>query len=223
MKKWLAIIIAALVAVFSIAWAEEPNAAEPTVQAEETAAPEEETAAPAETEAPDAGDAPEAVPEAEAAPTADAAELPAPEEVEALTTDLPPEESLEIWFEEGFGLSLPSHWVSFPVSEEDQAAGIRYALGDGSGERFLFIQITPTDLQDNTALGDAVDAGETFSKRNTLTFNETPFTTFIDAEANASCCATLWADQLLIFIFTPQSDPDFMLTAPQIMETFTTH
>lgn len=210
MKKWLAIIIAVLLAVGPMAMAEEPETAEATAQAEETAALETDGEVdPAESETP-------ADTAAEAA--ADAAELPAPEEVETLTA-----EPVEVWFEEGFGLSLPADWVSYPVSEADQAAGVRYALGDGSGERFLFIQLTATSLQSAEALNEAVDAEESFSKRGALTFNGTEFTTFIDSDANASCCATLWGGKLLMFMFTPQSDADFMLTAPQIMETFVAH
>ena len=210
MKKWLAIIIASLLILGATAWAEVPEAAGPTAQAEETAVPEEEegTIEEDETDVPDEGDA--------AAP--DVVGLPAPEAVEALAA-----EPIELWFEEGFGLSLPAEWVSYPVDEADQASGMRYALGDGSGERYLYIQLTPTDLHSADALNEAVDAVESFSKRGVLRFNGIDFTTFIDSEANASCCATLWGDQLLIFIFTPQSDADFMLVAPQIMETFRIH
>ena len=144
--------------------------------------------------------------------------LPAPDEVQAMTA-----EPVPLWFEEGFGLTLPAGWVSYPVSEADQAAGMRYALGDGTGEHFLFIQLTPTALRDADELIEAVDAGETHTKRGTLTFNGTRFITFIDSEANASCCSTLWGDKLLILMFTPQTDPDFMLAASKVMETFVIH
>ena len=144
--------------------------------------------------------------------------LPSPDEVQTLTAA-----PVQVWFEEGFGLTLPAEWVSYPVSEADQAAGLRYALGDGTGEHFLYIQLTPTALRDADELMEAVDAGETHTKRGALTFNGTRFTTFIDSEANASCCSTLWGDKLLILMFTPQTDPDFMLAASKVMETFVIH
>ena len=210
MKKWLVILIAALLTVGPMAWAEETEASDPAPQAEETAVPEMDGEAALEQAEAPAAEAGENV--------SDEIALPAPEEVEARTAG-----PVELWFEEGFGLTLPVGWVSYPVSEADQASGVRYALGDGSGERFLFIQLTPTGLHNMAELSEAVDAGEAFSKRGALTFNGTEFTTFIDSAANTSCCATLWGNQLLMFMFTPQSNAGFMLTAPQIMETFTVH
>ena len=46
-------------------------------------------------------------------------------------------------FEEGFTLEIPEGWVSYPVEDEV----IRYALGDGSGERFLYILAQSTALE----------------------------------------------------------------------------
>ena len=158
------------------------------------------------------------------------AETEAAEVPEAETTDIPEAEpteapetaadSFDVWFEEGFGLTLPEGWVSYAVSDEDKAAGIRYALGDGTGARNLYIQFSPTRIADTEGLSEAVENTEGLSKTGELTFGETRFVAFIDALQNASCCATLWGGDLAVFIFTPQTDSDFMLTASHMMESF---
>lgn len=192
MKKYLAILMAALLVLGGAAWAEVPDSAAEAVAVE------------AETGLPEDGG------------------LPAPEEVEALTEAVAESEGIEVWFTEGFGLTLPDGWVSYPVAEEDQTAGVRYALGDGTGERFLYIQITPTQLTSAAALTEAVDNEDTLTRSGELNFGGTDFVAFIDNAHNASCCATLWGESLAMFIFTPQSDSGFMLTATQVMETFRT-
>ena len=200
MKKLFAIALAALMALSLAAWAEEADAP---------------TDAPAE-----------AVEPAETVEAGDDAtvplELPDPEEVEALTTEEPAPEPMRIWFEEGFGLSLPEGWVSYTVADADRAAGLKYILGDGSGERLLYIQITPTRIADAEALGQVVEDAEEYAKTGALAFGGQDFVTFIDSAQNASCCATLLGDSLAVFMFTPQTDADFMLTATQVMETYST-
>ena len=130
-------------------------------------------------------------------------------------------DSFVLWFEEGFGLSLPEGWVSYQVSEEDSAAGMRYALGDATGNRYLYVDLTPTDLKDMDALTEAVDFSEDYTRTGSLTFGGQSFVTFINSLGNASCAATLWGEDLLVFAFTPQSDLDYMMDASRIMETFT--
>lgn len=160
--------------------------------------------------------APGALAEAGAAP--DASLLPSPEEVSALDAS---EALFTLWFEEGFSLSLPEGWVSYAVNAEDATKGIRYALGDGQGDHFLYIQLVPTDIGDSAALERAVEASPDCSKTGNLSFNGASFVTFIDSARNASCCATLLNSRLLTFIFTPQSDSDYMLTVSRLMATFT--
>ena len=130
-------------------------------------------------------------------------------------------DSFVLWFEEGFGLSLPEGWVSYQVSAEDSAAGMRYALGDATGNRYLYVNLTPTDLKDMDALTEAVDFSEDYTRTGSLTFGGQSFVTFINSLGNASCAATLWGGDLLVFAFTPQSDLDYMMDASRIMETFT--
>lgn len=196
MKRLLAILLAAgLLALCGAGLAEaavEPGAAE---AAPEAALPD-----------PDAVQDAEAVQAAEADPNADAA----------------PGDAFTLWFEEGFGLSVPEGWVSYPVAEEDAAAGVRYALGDGKGENFLYIQAQPTLLEDVGALSERIEADERLSRTGDLVFGGTPFVAFIDEARGVSGCATLWRGELVIFLFTPQSDSAFMMTATELMETFTT-
>ena len=154
------------------------------------------------------------------------AELPDPEEVEALEAEAeeaPAEAAdapVELWFDAGFALTLPGNWVSYEVADADKTSGLEYALGDGSGERYLYIYLTPTTLEDFDAVSGAVEADAALSRTGSLSFDGADFVSFIDASQNASCCATLWSDSLLTFCFTPQDEPDFMLTATQIMESF---
>ena len=119
-------------------------------------------------------------------------------------------------FDEGFSLSLPEGWVSYPVEDES----IRYALGDGSGERMLYIQMQPTGIADTDALSEAVENTDGLNRTGALTFGDTAFVAFIDPRRNASCCATLWNGELAVFMFTPQTDSDYMLTVSQLMESF---
>lgn len=154
------------------------------------------------------------------------AELPDPEEVEALEAEAEAAEEeaeeapVELWFDAGFALTLPGNWVSYEVADADKTSGLEYALGDGSGERYLYIYLTPTTLKDIDAVSGAVEADEALSRTGSLSFDGADFVSFIDAAQNASCCATRWGDSLLTFCFTPQDVPDFMLTATQIMESF---
>jgi len=199
MKRLIAILLAACLLTAPAALAEEKSAEKlpaPEVVAELTDVDEE----PAEeTEAPEATDVPEAEPSEEPAEAG---------------------EDFELWFEEGFGLTLPDGWVSYPVSDEDREAGVRYALGDGSGARNLFIQFAETAIGDVDDLSEAVEGTDGLNKTGDLTFGGVDFVAFIDATQNASCCATLLDGELMTFVFTPQTDSDFMLTASRVMESF---
>lgn len=248
MKRIIAILMAAILMLCAFALAQDDATAENEAGNSKLPAPEEvaelESAEAAEGEAAEPTDSPEetAAPEetgeaAEADLTAEAEPTEAPWQV--LVTDNPddievPEEMIypdddsnapaktnQVWFEEGFSLFLPDGWVSYAVSEEDKANGIRYALGDGTGERNLYIQITPTTLTSMEALAGAVENTEGLSKTGDLNFGDADFVAFIDSRQNASCCATLFNGQQMLFMFTPQTDSDFMLVASRMMESFT--
>ena len=119
-------------------------------------------------------------------------------------------------FDEGFALTLPSGWVRYQVSEP----GVRYALGDGSGERFLYILAEPSTYANFEALSAELEAREDCGKISALDLGGQPFAAFIVPGQNASGCATIWNHEVLTFMFTPQSDSDYMLTVAQIMASF---
>ena len=118
-------------------------------------------------------------------------------------------------FDEGFRLSLPEGWVRYPPEGE----GVRYILGDGAG-RWMYILAEPSDLAGFDALREAVDAHAGWGRSSLLDLNGQPFAAFIAPELNASACATLLNGETLTFLFTPQDDPDFMLTAAEIMASY---
>jgi len=125
-------------------------------------------------------------------------------------------EGLVLRFDEGFSLSLPEGWVSYGVSDPS----IRYALGDGAGERYLYILAQEADYADFEAMSAALDAMPDCGKTSPLDLNGQPFAAFIAPGLNASGCATLWNGETLMFLFTPQDDSDYMLTVAEIMASF---
>lgn len=119
-------------------------------------------------------------------------------------------------FDEGFSLALPQGWVSYPAGED----GIRYALGDGSGERFLYILAEPTQFEAFDQMCAAIESRGDCGKAGTLDLNGQPFAAFIVQKLNASGCATLQNGEVLVFLFTPQTDSDYMLTVAKIMASY---
>ena len=119
-------------------------------------------------------------------------------------------------FDEGFSLSLPKGWVSYPAED----ASIRYALGDGTGERYLYILAQPTELTTFEEMQAAIEAREDCGKTSALDLNGQPFAAFIAPSLNASGCATLWNREMLTFLFTPQDSSDYMVTVAEIMASF---
>jgi len=119
-------------------------------------------------------------------------------------------------FDEGFLLSLPEGWVSHPVSDP----GVRYALSDGEGLHYLYVLAEPARVDGFEALRRSFEQRQDCDKVSTLDLNGQPFAAFIAPELNASGCATLLGGETLTFLFTPQDDSDYMLTAAQIMGSF---
>ena len=74
-------------------------------------------------------------------------------------------------FDEGFSLALPEGWVSYPATD----GTIRYALGDGSGERFLYILAEPTALASFEEVQAALESGGSIGKTSALDLNGQPF------------------------------------------------
>ena len=124
-------------------------------------------------------------------------------------------EAFALRFAEGFSLTLPAGWVSYPLED----GTIRYALGDGAGHyMYVLAQAAAFDSVDD--LRAAIDARADLGKASPLDLNGQPFAAFIAPELNASGCATLLGGELVTFLFTPQDDSEFMLTAAQIMASY---
>ena len=118
-------------------------------------------------------------------------------------------------FDEGFRLSLPEGWVSYPA----EGTNARYVLGDGAG-RYLYVLLQPSPYDDFEALSAAIDAREDWGGTGSLDLNGRTFAAFIVPALNASGCATLLDGQALTFLFTPQDDSDYMLTVAEIMASY---
>lgn len=129
-------------------------------------------------------------------------------------------DTIRLRFEDGFSLSLPQGWVRYEVSEADAAEGLRYILGDGHGERFLYIRRQATDLSDMDALRAEIDARPDCSRSSALDLNGQDFASFIIPDLNASGCVTLIDGELLSFLFTPQDSKEYMLLVAEIMASF---
>ena len=119
-------------------------------------------------------------------------------------------------FDEGFTLSLPEGWVSYPA----RGGNIRYALGDGSSDRFLYILGQETELADFDALRAALERRSDCGVTSALDLNGQPFAAFIAPDMNASGCSTLLNGEILTFLYTPQDDKDYMVTVAEIMASF---
>ena len=124
-------------------------------------------------------------------------------------------ETFTLRFEEGFRLSLPAGWVSYPAGDDV----IRYALGDGTG-RYMYVLIQPSPYEDFDALQAAIDGRDDCGKASPLDLNGQPFAAFIVPDLNASGCATVLDGQAITFLFTPQDDSEYMLTVAEIMASF---
>ena len=116
-------------------------------------------------------------------------------------------------FDEGFTMSLPEGWVSYPAGN----GPIRYALGPGDGARFLYIQVQPTDIDNPDAMREAIEKSGQCGKTSPLELNGKDFAAFVAPDLNASGCATIHNGELITFLFTPQDDSEYMLLAAQIM------
>lgn len=118
-------------------------------------------------------------------------------------------------FDEGFSLTLPEGWVSYPAGED----GVRYLLGDGEG-RYMYVLAQAADFESFEQMQAAIDARGDCGKSGSLDLNGQPFAAFINTELNASGCATLLNGEMLAFLFTPQEDSDYMLTVAKIMASY---
>ena len=152
--------------------------------------------------------------------TADAEETPeateAPEEEPAAEPTY-----LTLAFEDGFSLELPADWLHYEVSDEMAQSGVLYCLSDAAANRWLYIQSWSTDCADIDALCALIRETAQPQTSGVYEFNGTQFVVYDLTDEDVSCCAALLNDRVLNFVFTPQSDSDFMVIAARIIGTFT--
>ena len=163
---------------------------------------------------PDSAFAPEQVITADAEETPEATE--APEEEPAAEPTY-----LTLAFEDGFSLELPADWLHYEVSDEMAQSGVLYCLSDAAANRWLYIQSWSTDCADIDALCALIRETAQPQTSGVYEFNGTQFVVYDLTEGDVSCCAALLGDRVLNFVFTPQSDSDFMVIAARIIGTFT--
>ena len=163
---------------------------------------------------PDSAFAPEQVITADAEETPEATE--APEEEPAAEPTY-----LTLAFEDGFSLELPADWLHYEVSDEMAQSGVLYCLSDAAANRWLYIQSWSTDCADVDALCALIRETAQPQTSGVYEFNGTQFVVYDLTDEDVSCCAALLNDRVLNFVFTPQSDSDFMVIAARIIGTFT--
>jgi len=129
-------------------------------------------------------------------------------------------DTFTLWFEEGFSLDLPQGWVSYPTDASAQLSDIRYILSDSEAQRYMYIMYRPTTFADIAALDSAVAADEAFDKTGDLVFDGCSFIAFAMPGQDLSGCMTLHDGHLLTFVYSPQSDSEYMMLAASIMDTF---
>lgn len=146
----------------------------------------------------------------------------APEATEAATEEPDAaQDAVTLAFEDGFSLELPADWLHYEVSDEMTQSGVLYCLSDAAGERWLYIQSWTTDCADVHALCALIQQTAQPQTSGVYEFNGTQFVVYDLTEGDVSCCAALLGDRVLNFVFTPQSDSDFMVIAARIIGTFT--
>ena len=152
--------------------------------------------------------------------TADAEDEPAASEVPQQEPTVEPS-YLTLAFEDGFSLELPADWLHYEVSDEMAQSGVLYCLSDAAANRWLYIQSWSTDCADIDALCALIRETAQPQTSGVYEFNGTQFVVYDLTDEDVSCCAALLNDRVLNFVFTPQSDSDFMVIAARIIGAFT--
>ena len=203
MRKILCALLVALLIPALPAWAEET--ASPT---EATGTPE-----PIEIIAVEVNPIGDAI---DAAPAPDAEASAEPE-----VTATPQPAGVKLAFEDDFALELPEGWLCYNLSGEMAEKGVLYCLSDASGERWLYIHRWTTDCADMNDLSALIERATHPQTSGVYNFNGTDFLVYDIMEGDVSCCAALMDGYILNFVFTPQSDANFMAAAAGIMSSFT--
>jgi len=163
-------------------------------------------------------------PTAEAVPaeaTAQASEETAPVEATAEPISTPEAKFITLGFEDGFTLELPEGWKYYKTTSEMAEQGVLYCLSNADGDCWLYIQRWLTDCADIDALKELIDRAASPLTSGVYTFSGTDFVIYDLKDGDISCCAALLDGCVLNFVFTPQSDAEFMATATRIISSFT--
>ena len=197
MKKTICMLLVALLALALPAWAEAPVESAGTPEPIEIIAVEVNPVGTAPTES--------SVPEATEAPE---------------VTEAPQSAGVRLAFEDGFSLELPEGWLCHRLSEEMAEKGVLYCLSDAAGAHWLYIHRWSTDCEDMNDLSALIERASHPQTSGVYNFNGTDFLLYDITEGDVSCCAALMDGYILNFVFTPQSDADFMAAAAGIMNSF---
>ena len=129
-------------------------------------------------------------------------------------------EMITLGFEDGFALDLPADWKHYPLTKEMADMGVLYCLSDAEAAHWLYIQSWKSDCADMDQLLEVISAASDPGNSGIREFNGNEFIIYNIAAQNVSCCAAMAGGRVLNFVFTPQSDMDFMAQAVQIIGTF---
>ena len=130
------------------------------------------------------------------------------------------EGSVKLGFAEGFALELPEGWLRYTPDEEMLQQGVLYCLSDAAGECWLYIQRWEGACEDTDGLLELVNSAAAPVNSGKYNFNGSEFVVYDLEEGDVSCCATIMDGQILNFVFTPQSDAEFMATAAQVIGSY---
>ncbi len=126
-------------------------------------------------------------------------------------------EIVRMGFEDGFCLDLPRDWQYYPVDDEMAAQGVTYCLSDASAACWLYIQHWGGDCATIDELHTLVLETEAPRYAGVYDFNGLDCVVYDLADEDISCCCALIDGRIINFMFTPQSNGDFMQLAAEIM------
>lgn len=125
-----------------------------------------------------------------------------------------------VGFEDGFTLALPDGWLHYSLTDEMAEQGVLYCLSDAAAEHFLYIQLWSSECEGIEELAELIAEVAQPNASGVYSFGGTSFIVYDLPEGDVSCCAALIGTKVFNFVFSPQSDSEYMVTAAQIMSSF---
>lgn len=125
-----------------------------------------------------------------------------------------------VGFEDGFTLELPDGWLHYATTDEMAEQGVLYCLSDAAAEHFLYIQLWSSECAGIDELAELIADVARPNASGVYSFGGTNFIVYDLPEGDVSCCAALFGTRVYNFVFSPQSDSEYMVTAAQIMSSF---